>query len=365
MFPIVDLETMTAMQRWVAQILLAVISVIGTLVLIEIGLRVGGYSPSFVNPLLGFNVRDPILGHRGRPNIDQRFRERDFDVAVQHDAEGFRKPGRPHAVPQGAPTLLVFGDSFTWGWGVEQGGIFTDQLSDDFPGVSVRNLGIGGIGTLVEFRLFETGGFAKSLRPGDTVAVMFFRNDFEDNVAGRLSATVRGGEVVPNDVNIDWDQRLDALRSRVYLFNLISYNLEAYFKSRRQAQLAAIGEDSTAARVTEYYLSQFKKQSEAVGARFLVVEIPDRSLYGEGVADQRILDHCTTAHTLLLKLTRKLGIETLDLLPAFRTAAQESPGQPLAFANDSHWNASGHRVAARAIADRLRRDGVAGASWPR
>ena len=342
------------MKLWLARITSAMLSVAIVLIGFEIGLHVGGYTRSVVNTLNGFNVRDPVLGHRGRPNVVQQFRLSDFDVVVEHDRDGFRKPGRPRVSPADAPKLLVFGDSFTWGWGVGQGSVFTDLLADDLPQFAVRNLGISGVGTVVEFRLFETAGPAKNLRRGDVVAVMFFRNDFEDNVAGRLNAAVRGRRVVLDDVDVGWDERLDRLRGRSLVFNLVSYNLESWFKTYRAARLATLGAEAPAARVTGHYLAQFRSACDSTGARFLVVEIPDRSLYGEGVIDRRVLGHATAAHRVLLELTQALGVETLDLLPVFRLAVRDVPDQSLTFPHDSHWNAAGHRVAARAIAARIR-----------
>jgi hypothetical protein len=47
------------------------------------------------------------------------------------------------------------------------------------------------------------------------------------------------------------------------------------------------------------------------------------------------------------------GVEVLDLLPAFR-AAQQGGRTLLHLVEDRHWNAAGHRLAAREVAAHVR-----------
>jgi hypothetical protein len=326
-----------------------------TMVALELAFRMAGYKREVLNPMMGFNVRDRTLGHRGRASYHKRFAFGDFAVDVETDAEGFRAPLRPPSPADGRPKVLVFGDSFVWGWGVSKGELFTDHLAAALPDRWVRNLGISNVGTVTEFRLFETGGFVQRLSSTDVVMVLFFRNDFEENVAGTLRADLEDDRVVLRDVDVRWEERLEDLRDRSFLFNVVSYRLEILMKERRAARLAARGPDAVAARVTRHYLSRFQDVCRERDARFLVVEIPDRALYGEGAIDEATLRHGRATHETLLALTRVLGIETLDLLPVFEDARREQPDVPLTFPRDAHWNANGHRLVATALADQLTR----------
>jgi lysophospholipase L1-like esterase len=49
----------------------------------------------------------------------------------------------------------------------------------------------------------------------------------------------------------------------------------------------------------------------------------------------------------LAEMCNKLGIDYLDLLPVMKE--ESSQGKLLYFPRDAHWNAEGHRIAAREI----------------
>ena len=54
--------------------------------------------------------------YRLRPGFSGRFKRPEFDVHVRIDSSGFRS-GRSR-VASGGPLILSMGDSFTFGWGV-------------------------------------------------------------------------------------------------------------------------------------------------------------------------------------------------------------------------------------------------------
>jgi hypothetical protein len=182
---------------------------------------------------------------------------------------------------------------------------------------------------------------------------MFFRNDLEDNVRGSLAAELHGDRVVLRDVDLAWSERLDRVRRTFYLVNFVANRVERVLKTRRATSLARLGPDASSARIARHYLAGFQAVCRERGARFLVVGIPDRALYGEGVVDRPTLDHATATHGVLLSLTRELGIETLDLLPVFRDAITNDRDLRVTFPHDDHWNADGHRLVARVLAEHL------------
>ena len=80
----------------------------------------------------------------------------------------------------------------------------------------------------------------------------------------------------------------------------------------------------------------------------LAVLIPSRALWVGAGRDRE-----DRLHRRFLAALQARGIDVLDLRPLL-----EAGGRPLSFhfANDGHWNAEGHRLAAEAIARRLRGD---------
>ena len=138
--------------------------------------------PEVESPLSGSHLSDAYLGWSGKPNLRLRFRRPEFDALVEHDAEGWRQPKPPRpAVP--TSRILVLGDSFTWGWGVSQGQVFTDLLQAALPAtVAVYNRSIPGFGTAQEYLLLQR---ELAARVYDAVVLMFYMNDLSDNISSR------------------------------------------------------------------------------------------------------------------------------------------------------------------------------------
>jgi hypothetical protein len=112
-------------------------------------------------------------------------------------------------------------------------------------------------------------------------------------------------------------------------------------------------------------LAALKDAAESRGARLVVFYVParfevddsawdlTREKYGMGRRwwrPERVLED-------LRDICRALGVPLVDPREDLRGA--QSEGRPPYFVRDGHWTAEGHAVAARDIADRLRRDGIA------
>ena len=100
--------------------------------LAELALRTIYTIPEVANPLYSFHESDPVLGWRGKRDVRMRFRRPDFDALIAQGPDGWRQP---EPAPPSDPTrrVLFLGDSFTWGWGVSQGELFTDRLQQRLP----------------------------------------------------------------------------------------------------------------------------------------------------------------------------------------------------------------------------------------
>ena len=161
----------------------------------EIGMRLVGYSPAYVNAMGSFHQPDLVTGHRGKRNFQGRFKTPQFDVLVAHNDEGFRRQEYQNPLSASSRRMFVFGDSFVWGWGVDQGEPFTDCLSRRLPEWHIKNLGINGTGTVAQYELFASE-CRDQLQTQDVVLLTFFGNDFADNVEGARRGEVVDGKVV-------------------------------------------------------------------------------------------------------------------------------------------------------------------------
>lgn len=244
-------------------------------------LRLTGYSRQYVNARNSFHVYDDTVGYGGKPSFEGRFRTVDFDVLVAHNGDGFRRQEHRHAAATGQ-RVYVFGDSFTWGWGVGQGQVYTDQMSRLLDDHEVLNFGLDGSGTIQQHVLFERH-VKQQLQPGETVLLGFFSNDFSDNVRGHLRGEVRDGEIVVTGPGPPHSKLKNWLKDRCYVFNLVAYQADRVQAARRQwrgAQRAAeqqkldggpkkrdIPLDSSEAVVTSHFLQRFRDDCQERGRR--------------------------------------------------------------------------------------------------
>jgi hypothetical protein len=355
----------------------------------EGGLRLAGIDQSYLTPLGSFFEPDAELGFRGRPDFSGRFRQSDFDVRVVHDANGFRK--HEH-VPDQRPAprnVFVLGDSFTWGYGVAQGCVFTDLLQDRLSDCHVRNFALCASGTVQQRAIFERH-VSPAMKPGDVVVLAFYANDFSDNAGHcvafpRLYAELRDGaiqEVQPRQLRLATLKKF--AKDSSCLVNLFANCWERFREPRvaaeppspgrpeiepasapaRMANEAETGQPLTGTgsgdpersaagcnkpemKITVHYLRAIHKSCHRSGARFLVVYIPDPSEFGEHVGS-RVAELAAERQALLVH-ARELGIDTLDLLPVLLRVKARDRELRLTFPGDFHWNTRGHEIAAAEI----------------
>ena len=113
-----------------------------------------------------------------RPNIDVTFQ----NVRVNTNSCGMRGPERSITKPPKTYRIALLGDSFSFGWGVDQDKIFAQRLEDNLnkaatggTRVEVLNFGVPGYSTFQEvYRFLDSG---KDFMP-DAILVYYVENDF-------------------------------------------------------------------------------------------------------------------------------------------------------------------------------------------
>ena len=327
----------------------------------ELALRVVGYDRSYFNPLHSFHEPDPLIGHRGRPGFEGRFRRPEFDILVAHDEHGFRRHDHAAGDAPGNATVFVFGDSFTWGWGVDQGQVFTDQMNLRLPGHTVLNFGLNSSGTAQQFLLFQKYGLDR-LAPGDHVVVLFSNNDFSDNAGGLLDIRVEEGRVSCLGPRAQFGLGLkDTLKDISYLFNFAAYALDRW-KGTRQRQRAldtARAEPLDAASreivITRHYLKAFADACAKKQASLWVAYVPGQAEMGESPPEGGTKLAAEQAlRAAFFGCTKPLGLETIDLLPPMVEARETRALGRLTFLHDEHWNEQGHACVADILARTLK-----------
>ncbi len=338
----------------------------------EIGLRICGFGRTYTNPAGSFFEPDRELGWHGKPNFVGRFHPADFDVVVEHDADGFRRNELPM---DGTPRndVYVLGDSFVWGYGVGQHDLVTNQMQRRLSSGRVHNLGLIGAGTIEEFLIFQKH-VVDRLRPGDCVVLVFFNNDFGDNIGlhcrGRAYATIDNGQVrlVPPAPASTMRQWKNWMKDTSFLFNLVTYCADRYRESRSlkglgdrvtrlkpsPAQIQADTCDgSPAVQITRHFLSELKSACSAKQVRFMVAYVPGQGELGEDdvtSTSDLCLEEEIACRQAFNRIARDLAIETVDLMPPMISAKRSGRFDRVTFTHDFHWTAAGHTIAAETIA---------------
>ena len=340
--------------------LLVAAGVVVGLGIAEVVLRAMDVVPVERSPLRGYHRGHPRYGWVGTPGRTARFDGDEFDVVISIADDGYRRQEVPRPAADRAPTVVFLGDSFTWGWGVERGEVFTDRLQE-LVGERWRvvNHGVNAWGTSQQ-RLLLEDLLAKA--PPDRVVVMFFANDPEECVDDRggkrpVHELVDGRLEARNlPVRTDLTSPFRELTKRSLALSLtraLSNDLAALLKQEHPAhflEVAAAGEEPRGWPVCAALIEDMARLCAAAGTEFQVVYIPVAAEVA-GAPDRSI-----PQRTLLAAVCERAGIPWLDLTPGLHAVWLDSPqhtdlGLPLYFPRDQHWTAAGHAAGARLIRD--------------
>jgi lysophospholipase L1-like esterase len=344
----------------------------------------------------------PEIGWTCLPHLDARYvLPGNFDARVVCNGRGERGADVPLARTPGRARIAVLGDSFMWGFGVENGEMLSSRLAELLPGTEVVNLAANGYGTVQELVRFELDGAAYA---PDWTLLAFTWNDlgdnFDDKDGGRPAVELGadgGVEIANRPVRRPWKTpSTQWLRHESRLFAFLDYardsvrhRLRAWRRARwlerqppgttREAQRVDL-RDAEAMEFSqrERYgppspeidlawetagalIAQIDALARASGGRLLVIanahyEIADRDAFTRRNGDDPQLDWDRPARRLAA-LCDALGVPFLDLNPVFRS---DPAPLSLFFPSNGHWNPRGHALAAEAVAERLRALGIGG-----
>ncbi len=311
-------------------------------------------------------LADPSLPYALKPGFTGRLWHHEYDTRIEINAEGRRD--RP---PHPAPRALVVGDSFVFGFGVEEQDAFPALLQKSFratgPFSSILNAGFPGFDPGAYYVFLEDRGMA--LGPSLVLIGFFSGNDIDPHRSGDhrwADLDARGLPrriVTERHVVRDGRQVRKRLRFRYrvpwirnsHLFQLF---VTAGKRSRRvdprhEMIYARHYDAETRARVSDLQslFVGMRDLTRAQGVPLAVLMLPSiEQVHPERLRDPERFD-LDKPQRLFSAFFRENGIPHLDLLPGFETGAAD---RALYFPFDEHWNEAGHALAARLIADFLR-----------
>lgn len=394
----------SALRRGLGNTLLAMVSLVVALVLMELGLRVYFYGsldrPDYSQT---FHEPHPTRGWTLRPNMTARQQELDFNVEISINSRGVRGPEVDYARTPGIYRILIVSDSAMFGSGVAYEDTVPARLAKllEPARVEIVNLSVAAYSTVQEYVLFMEEG--RKYRP-DLVLLGFAPgNDLQTNYeplqrlfqksqrrpfarldeAGKLVVDYRYAEQAvrraaekgePGTVarfftnlvlveltdaaikKFKGDKRVDPniFLGPVYLQDFVESDVNGMSRADYQRLWAE------AWRVTEAVIREIQAESRRMGARFGMF-VATSKLQGDAEMQGRVADaypgvklEVERIDREIEEFAREIDAYFIPVLPAMEAAAQK-PERPLFFGfADEHWTASGTAVIAQALADGLR-----------
>lgn len=247
--------------------------------------------------------------------------------------------------------MLVLGDSFGWGFGVELDERFSEILEKAHPDWEIINASVGGYGTDQQFLFLKERGAA--FKP-DVVLLLFCVNDFEENTRPEehwhfkpLFVNERGQLNLQN-VPVPGASAKQMLQrfflGSTYLgpkLNSVKHfffrALETSVSPKPVSSDEGVGGQQGMQGVTHLLIKSINALCIGNDSEFVMVSVPMN----------------TDARTFLQKLAEEVEVPYLSLDEYFGRASTST-----SFPHDGHWNAAGHEIAATAIDTFLSRLGV-------
>jgi hypothetical protein len=259
------------------------------------------------------------------------------------NAQGHRGPVMPVSNRYPKPNVVVLGDSYTFGYGIEDGVEYPAQLRQRLSAShGVVNLGVGGWGLTQELRRYYE---LRRLYEPQVVVLQFAGNDPSDNLLYRVTS-VDGGRFVFHDRDekqvISIVKRLlaDSVLQHSQLYALARGHLYYLMRSReiaaagRAGGIAATDGGVTAQQFHNELLETFARDLSSRGIRLLLIAVEGHLAEFPLIRDK-------------MRQLQAEGLATfIDLDELFKKAPNElSP--------EGHWGRASHRSVAEALAGEI------------
>lgn len=350
-----------SLRRFGIPLLLVISSLLLSLIMIEGAVRV--FLPHWAprtGELTKFWNFDSHYGWAHIPNTSGPFDSHGFQTTVRINANGFRGPEVPYTRTDERRRVLVLGDSFVWGFGVNEHEMFTAVLEELVPDLEAVNLGVSGYSTDQELLLYQNEGYKYQ---ADIIVILVVKNDLKANTESVVYVTyakpvfrLENGNLVLYNYPVQQTPQLvnyaAKLASRSYLMRGLNrlrerfrtkgntlYNERSNFKG--STNLPVVREDGGK-------LSFTGNPAEILMVKELL-ELRDSII--EKQTKAKILVAFHDDHPSFQKMCpylQGLGISCLWLAPYLAEV-----DEPYHLQGDSHWNARGHELVGKFLAEAI------------
>ena len=383
------------LRNLLATLTITAISAIVSLVILEIFLRI--FHPLPLSPLemhvfrlksSEYYQKDAELRWRPRKSIYGRHdKAGSFSTTFRTNSEGFRDKEYELEKPKEICRIIAIGDSFTWGYGVNDHEIYTERLEEMLPKTEVINLGVTAYSLQQEILYFKREGLKYA---PDIVILGFCLNDIYQPHHGDLEK--RATIVTPINRQIVLPVQSITSKSRVINFKQYLYRKSTLFRFVMERinsnkalvkTLVSLGIKGSLKgfealdinlmpalrdypeslekswKETRLELLQLKQLTTDLGIRLIIVVIPSVQTIQHksfehaivySIFDQEDFD-LDKPYRLLGNFAEKQSIEFVNPVNLFQKRTHE--GSSLYLKRDMHFNAVGHDLLAQAIAEHI------------
>jgi len=332
---------------------LVLLSTLVAVLMAEIAARLAGHRSMYAGTQ--FFQYDPILGWRLLPSLEGPFERPQFKTYVKINQHGLRDRDRSYEKKPGTKRILVLGDSFVWGYGVNGYEVLTRRIEAALHGVEVINAGVTAYGTVQELLWLEREGL--KYHP-DLVILVLYKNDLTDNFTPVYNGYHRPQMVLNHDGSLQLTgvpcsrgSLRDVLRKWLVRHSaLMGLALRSDFRFLLRLEGPIFGTevrhvggekidpgtsvDDYAIRLTVAIVEQTKKVAQEKSARLLVVAV---------------CHHDEPCIHVVKGLTEKgIPVLALDALKGY------APADMVIF-GDEHWNAAGHAFVGKEISEFIKK----------
>lgn len=306
----------------------------------------------------GHAVYPGVMEYRWTTNRQQLRAPREYSVAK----------------PTGTKRVVVIGDSFTFGIGVNDGETYSAQLErrlrTDCPEpVEVLNFGVGGYGLSQGVETFER--YARPFSP-DVVIYGFMTNDVADNIQAQLHVLV-GDSAVPRPVAqrpqmIAAKRITEMIPGYSWLIThsaLVNGARQMYFVLKRRRETGGVDPaadaeawwkqqqkpDTALWNLQRALLVRMRDRVTASGAKYLVAILSEQrsaGFYVAGHPEQAAVQH------EMRRLCTELALRCVDVDEWLARSAPTARLDTLFIQGDGHYTPAGQSLAAGAIEPAVR-----------
>lgn len=304
-------------------------------------------------------VYDEIVGWRNAPNIDRTVQN---EGHVRTNAAGMRNdtdfPVDP--VP-GRRRLMIVGDSYSFGYGVDNDQTFAYLLAQRMPDWDVMNFAVSATGTDQHYLMYERYG--ERYRP-DIVLLGFYVLDYNRNTysfrdyAKPLFVPLADGRLELTHVPVTPPETLIAQyrsgEKRIGGWHY-SYAVAAFKQVLIDRMKRDRGPDSLGRRTLSGIMQKFATRVRGNGAVPVWVIFPIRDILSKEESKYREISEFAKAEA------ERLGMPVLDLEPVYRAYLTQHPEVKTLWRPEEiggHLSVEGNAVSADAIYAFLRQQGL-------